>query len=367
MPAAERVRPLFAAYQPAPLNDVAVPPFPGREADEEEDSEQGGIDLEWERPKQDWAPIPPGEPGADMPVRFIDGSIASRTVGSIVVGFRRRPLIAAAISAAALVLDGRSLRRGEGAQTRKVLCLYSDGIAREHLHDAEQALRAIGVDLLDRPTEAGPPDFDAQRRGARQKAMEAMEDAERAVLLADLRTPTLMDGLLERRLATVLSHDVPVVGLVKRQIASYLPAGLQELTYALRPGERTPAFVLRTVQHVDLVNTYVRLSAQAGASPSYGVVRVTAPLAYVERRHPGTQAGAWLSGLAAYLYRLRHRDLAYERAGISVEPIVRCEDHLHAILPSLDALMAKLHGGLTPRPPLHIVERGSFGWGNYSR
>ena len=67
-------------------------------------------------------------------------------------------------------------------------------------------------------------------------------------------------------------------------MAPYLPSGLQELTYALKPGERTPAFVLRTVQHVDLVNTYVRLSAQSGASPSYGVVRVTAPLAYVERR-----------------------------------------------------------------------------------
>lgn len=343
MPATDAVRALFAEYEPAPLNDVAVPPFPGRESDEEDDTEQSGIELEWERPKQDWAPIPPGEPTPDVPVRFIDGSIASKTVGSIVVGFRRRPLIAAAISAAALVMDGRTLRRGAGAHTRKVLCLYSDGIARERLLEAAHALRAIGVELLDRPTESVPPDFDAMRRGARQLAMQAMEEAERAVLLADLRMPTLMDGLLERRLATVPSHDVPVVGLVKRQMASYLPSGLQELTYALKPGERTPAFVLRTVQHVDLVNTYVRLSAQTGASPSYGVVRVTAPLAYVESRYPGEAAWAYLSGLAGYLYRMRHRDLAYARAGISVEPIVRVEDHLHAILPSLDALIPKLH------------------------
>jgi hypothetical protein len=361
MPAAERMRPLFAEYQPVPLDDVAVPPFPGREADEEEDTEQGGIDLAWERPPQDWSPVPPGEPGPDVPVRFIDGSISSRTVGSIVVASRRRPLIAAAVSAAALVLEGRALRRGAGAQTRKVLCLYSDGIAREHLLEAKHVLREIGVELLDRPTEAAPPDFDAQRRGARQKAMEAMEEAERDVLLADLRTPTLIDGLLERRLATVPSHDVPAVGLVKRQIASYLPPGLHELTYALRPGERTPAFVLRTVQHVDLVNTYVRLSAQTGASPSYGVVRVTVPLAYIERRHPREQAGPWLSGLAAYLYGLRHRDLAYARAGISVEPIVRCEDHLHAILPSLDTLVARLHRSLRPRLSLHAEDAGAVG------
>jgi hypothetical protein len=336
-------RTLFVEYQPAPLNDVAVPPFPGHEADEEEEGEQGGIELEWERPKQDWSPIGPGEPTDDVPVRFIDGSIASKTVGSIVVGFRRRPLIAAAISAASLELEGRTLRRGAGAHTRKVLCLYSDGIAREAMVEAAHALHEIGVDLLDRPTEAVPPDFDSMRRGARQLAMQAMEEAEREVLLADLRRPTLMDGLLERRLATVPSHDVPVVGLVKRQMTAYLPSGLQELTYALKPGERTPAFVLRTVQHVDLVNVYVRLSSQSGASPSYGVVRVTAPLAYVEHRYPGEAAGAYLSGLAGYLYRMRHRDLAYARSGISVEPIVRVEDHLHAILPDVDTLIPKLH------------------------
>jgi hypothetical protein len=50
-----------------------------------------------------------------------------------------------------------------------------------------------------------------------------------------------------------------------------------------------------------------------------------------------------LSGLAGYLYALRMRDQGYSRSGISVEPIVRCEDHLHAILPSLDALIPKLH------------------------
>jgi hypothetical protein len=136
---------------------------------------------------------------------------------------------------------------------------------------------------------------------------------------------------------------VPAVGLVKRQIVNYLPPHLQEMTYTLKPGERTPAFLLRTVQHVDLVNTYVRLSSPSGASPSYGVVRVTAPQTYVERNHGGTAMPAYLSGLAAYLYRLRHRDYAYARAGISVEPIVRVEDHLHAILPDIDVLVRKVH------------------------
>ena len=334
---------IFAAYEPAALNDASVPPFPGHEADDEVDTPRDGLQLDYERPEHAWAAIAPGEPTADVPVRFVDGSIKSKTAGSLLVGYRRRPIIAAVVSAASLQIDGRTLSRGAGTRTRRLLCVYSDGIDRADVLEAHRALAAIGVELLERPLGAVLPDFDSMRRATRSLAMEAMEEAERGVMLADFTLPTLMDGLLERRLATAPTHNAPVVGLVKRQMTAYLPTGLQELTYTLKPGERTPAFVLRTVQHVDLVNIYVRLSSQVGASPSYGIVRVTAPLEYVERHHAGEAMPAYLSGLAAYLYRLRHRDQGYSRAGISVEPIVRVEDHLHAILPDLDTLIPKLH------------------------
>jgi hypothetical protein len=342
MPVIELGRPLFAAYQPAPINDAGAPPFPGFESDDEDESAAETRDLAFERPEASWAPIAPGPWTRDMPVRFIDGSVATRTVGSLIVGYRRRPLIAAVVSAAALELDGRALRRPEGAVTRKLLCLYSDGMARDDLIEAAQILSTIGVELRHRPLGSTEGDFDTMRRATRSLAMDEMEAMERQVMLEDLRKPTLMDGLLERRLAGAMTHDVPVVGLVKRQMTSYLPAHLMEMAYALTPGERTPAFLLRTVQHVDLVNTYMRLSAQTGASPSYGIVRVTAPLEYVQRAH-GDDLASYLSGLASYLYRLRHRDLAYARAGISIEPIVRVETHLHAILPQIDALIPKLH------------------------
>ena len=340
MPATTAARPLFAAYAPSPLNDASVPPFPGHEADDEDDTKAGRVDLDYERPQSAWAAIGPADPPDDCPVRFIDGSIRSKTVGSIVVGMRRRPLIAAAVSAAALELDGRSLRRGLGARTAKVLAVHSNGIDEADLRDAFHALDAVDVKLLTSEVEA-QGDFDTLRRTTRSIAMLAMEEAERDVMLAEMTKPTLMDGLLERRLAAQ-KHDVPVIGLVKRQMATYLPAGLQELTYSLQPGERTPAFVLDTPQHVTLVNTYVRLSSQTGASPSYGVVRVTVPLEYVEREHRSDMP-AYLSGLAGYLYSIRCRDQGYTRSGISVDPIVRCEDHLHAILPNLDALIPRLH------------------------
>ena len=339
---ATRAKPLFGPLVATPLNDTGAPPFAAHEADEEEEQRADNINLDYEVPTPKWAPIAPGAPPEDAPVRFIDGSVFSRTAGALVVSFRSRPMIAAVVSAASLVLEGRTLKRGAGTQARKLLCVYSDGIEPDVLFHARGLLREHGISLEERPSPLPLHDFDAMRRSTRALAMEAMEGCEKQVLFAEPETPTLVDGLLERRLAAAPTHNIPVVGLVKRQMAQYLPAVQQELLYRLKPGERTPAFVLNTVQHVEIVNTYVRLSSQAGMSPSYGIVRLTAPLAYVERAHKGDLA-AYLSGLAGYVYRLRHRDLAYGRAGISVEPIVRVEDHLHAILPDVEVLVSKLH------------------------
>jgi hypothetical protein len=319
-----------------------VPPFPGHEADEEEEGRGLDLNLDVELPQTSWRGIEPGATPDDAPVRFIDGSIKSKTVGCLIVGGRRRPLIAAAVSAAAIEIEGRTTKRGAGTVTTKVLAVHSNGIERDDWLEAFHALQEIGVELRSSEAEANPQgDFDVLRRTTRGIAMLAMEEAERDVMLAGLPTPTLMDGLLERRLATQ-KLDWPVIGLVKRQMTSYLPAALQEIVYGLRPGERTPAFVMDTLQHVELVNFYMRLSSERGASPSYGIVRVTVPSAYALREHAG-DLPAYLSGLAGYLYALRMRDQGYTRSGISVEPIVRCEDHLHAILPNLDALIPKLH------------------------
>ncbi len=335
-------RPLFGPLEATALNDAGAPPFAAYEADEEEEGRADDIDLAYELAPHAWRAIDPGAPPHDAPVRFIDGSVFTRTAGSLLVAFRRRPMIAAVVSAASLVLDGRTTRRGAGAQARKLLCLYNDGIDPAVLSDARDRLADAGIALYDRESQQPLGDFDAMRRQTRSLAMEVMENAEKAVLFAAPQTPTLVDGLLERRLAAMATHDLPAVGLVKRQMTQYLPMNLQEMLYTLKPGQRTPAFVLKTVQHVDIVNTYVRLSAQAGTSPSYGVVRLTAPLAYVERAHASDRS-EYLSGLAAYVHRLRHRDLAYGRSGISVEPIVRVEDHLHAILPDVEVLVRKLH------------------------
>jgi hypothetical protein len=189
--------------------------------------------------------------------------------------------------------------------------------------------------------DSGPRDFDTLRMSTRNRAMDEMEACEREILLQNPAVPALVDGLLERRLVRVPNKVLPATGLVKRHAATYLPGDLQEMLYRLKPGQRSPAFVME-IDNVVLASFYLRLAAPAGASPSHGVVRVTTPIAYLEAAHAGDARWRYLSALAAYLYRLRHRDEGYDRAAISIEPIVRVEEHLKAIRPDIDVAVQRL-------------------------
>jgi hypothetical protein len=244
-------------------------------------------------------------------------------------------------------MDGRVLVREARPRADRLLCLHDNGIEADELADAKYALSGFGIVLRTSQAKDAGKDFDSLRSDTRAIAMGEMEAAEREVLLRDRDTPTLVDGLLERRLAGVPDVSFPAFGLVKRQIRHPLPPALHEMVYRLAPGQRSPAFVLQPRgSDLALVSFYLRLSAQPGMAPTYGVVRVAASSAYLERRPP---ADRWefLSRLGAYLLQLRQRDLAYSRAGISIEPVVRVEDHLRAIRPPIETLVARLHRLLT--------------------
>jgi hypothetical protein len=338
-------RSLFGPHTVAALNDEATAPASIFDlGDRESTGGESRIETGYERPRNRWAPIDPVENATveHLPVRFIDGSIVSRLAGSLTVDGQHRPLIVATIAAAALELRGRMLTRVPGAITRTVLAVYQDGIDPADLERATRGLKAQGVTLLLRAMESGPRDFDTLRESTRNRAMDEMEACERDVLLQHPTSPTLVDGLLERRLVGVPDRALPVVGLVKQHAATYLPLDLQEMLYQLRPGQRSPAFVME-IDNVPLVNVYLRLSSLPGVSPSSGVVRVTTPLAFLEQAYPGDERGRYLSSLAGYLHRLRHRDEGYARAGISIEPIVRVEEHLKAIRPDIDTVVYRLH------------------------
>jgi hypothetical protein len=344
------LRELARRYDARPLDDRPYEPLPLADQALEQDEEALKArlrQLSYELPASEWRPIPCRGQPLDPPRRFIDGSVFSRSVAAFSVEGRRRPAVLACLGALALHLEGGRLVRPPGDfRVRTVLCLLSNGMLQEDLRRMAEGLGALGIELVVSETAELAADFEVLRRRTWDLAKERMEEAEKEVLFAAPDVPAVVDGLLERRLVTVASQGMPAVGVVKRQMRRYLPDSHLNLLYDLAPNERTPAFLLET-EHATVVSWYLRLSAADGLSPGYGIVRVAVPQDYLERRFAAPEERwAQLSALSDWLRRLRCREKSYPRAGVSLEPIVRVEDELHALLPDIRQVAARLQRAL---------------------
>jgi hypothetical protein len=341
---------LARRYDARPLDDRPYEPLPLADQALEQDEEALKArlrQLSYEMPASEWRPISCDGDPVDAPQRFIDGSVFSRSVAVFSVEGRRRPAVLACLGALALHLEaGRLQRPPDGVRLRTALCLLSNGMAQEDLRRMDDGLAPLGIELVVSETAELAADFEVLRRRTWDLAKQRMEEAEKEVLFAASDVPAVVDGLLERRLVTVASQAMPAVGVVKRQMRRYLPDSHLNLLYDLAPGHRTPAFLLET-EHATVVSWYLRLSAADGLSPGYGIVRLAVPQGYLERRFPAPQERwAQLSALSAWLRGLRCREGSYPRAGISLEPIVRVEDELHALLPDIRQVAARLQRAL---------------------
>ena len=344
------LRELARRYDARPLNDRPYEPLPLADQALEQDEEALKARLRrlsYELPASEWRPIPCGGEPLDSPRRFIDGSVFSRSVAAFSVEGRRRPAVLACLGALALHLEGGRLVRPPGCfRLRTVLCLLSNGMPQEDLRRLAEGLAALDIELVVSETAKLDADFEVLRRRTWDLAKERMEEAEKEVLFAAPDVPAVVDGLLERRLVTVASQGMPAVGVVKRQMRRYLPDSHLNLLYDLAAGQRTPAFLLET-EHATVVSWYLRLSAADGLSPGYGIVRLAVSQDYLERRFPATEdRWAQLSALSDWLRALRCREGSYPRAGVSLEPIVRVEDELHALLPDIRQVAARLQRAL---------------------
>jgi len=350
VPAHNVLRSIAEIYRVRAVNDVPFSPLAltDQVSEEDEESLKARVrQLSYEVPTSEWRPIPcQGEP-VYLPRRFIDGSLFSRTVAMLYVEGRPRPAVLACVGALALQMEGRRLVRSPGSlRVETVLCLLSNGMHPEHLQTLTDGLGALGIHLIPSETTELTVDIEVLRKRCWDLAKQRMEEAERAVLLSQPDVPAVVDGLLERRLVTVASQGMPAIGVVKRQMRRYLPNALVGLLYELKPGERTPAFVVET-EHAFIVSWYLRLSGSETLSPSYGVVRLTVAQEYLERRFPRrAERSAEISALSCWIYNLRHRQGSYPRAGISLEPIVRVEDELHALLPRITQQVMRVHRAL---------------------
>ncbi len=340
---------VLARYKARRLDDYpTLPVFPGDEMEETDASpEEGEVERDYELPLDRWRAIPSQPPDALAPRRFVDGSIVARTIGALEDGQgRQRPLLMAAIGAAALELVGSSfVRREQDVRLETCLALISKGVKRSDLDQIRDSLGELGIRLLELEARTMSSDFELARTHTYDGARDEMLKAEQSLVLSALETPTVVDGLLEDRLQGLSDWNVPVVAVVKRllRIRNHLHQAGINLVYALRSGERTPAIVLQTrpqpYEFEPVVSWFLRLHGESGIAPSWGVVRVAVSKAYFENSL-GKDFSA-IDRISGWLYDVRCRDRSYQRMPVSLEPIVRVEDHLRALRPSLDAAIGR--------------------------
>jgi hypothetical protein len=335
---------VLARYSARRLNDYPfLPVFPGDELEDDEVAvEEGEVERDYELPPERWVAISSTDPGDGMPRRFIDGTIVARTIASLTdPQGRQRPLLMAVVGAVALELDGaRLVRREHDFEVETILAMISKGIRREDLDLLQADLAELGVRLIELEQRTMSTDFELARAHTFDGARDEMLVAERRMVLGALEQPTVVDGLLEDRLESLSDWDVPVTGVVKRltRIRHHLHTAGMNLVYALQAGERTPAIILHTHSrphvYTPVVSWFLRLHGGSGMAPSWGVVRVSIARDYFE----GSLGGdfVFLNRLSGWLFRLRCRDQSYLRMPVSLEPIVRVEDHLRSLRPSLD-------------------------------
>jgi hypothetical protein len=318
--------------------------------------------------ERDWDAIEPAPPAGwraiewpDRPVRFIDGKDVGETVACLTAPFGGYPVPVRLSEIGAIVVHERDgeLRR-EQATVERIVTLATDLFPWDEIEDLAIALRRSGFRLLSAPKPVTnvngravaewSHDFEKMRKAAQNASNGEMGRLEEATLALDNTLPTVVDGRLEPRDGGLQPRDpalgsweVPAIGVVKTHWQNYLHAGGLRLLYRLKPGQRTPAFVIdpgRVRRELKVVSWYVKLAQQPTLAPNEGLIRVELPLPWFTRTFDGPTTAGWafVDRLTLLLRDYRCRDATYGRAPVSLQPIVRAEQLLGALFTQHDKL-----------------------------
>jgi hypothetical protein len=319
----------MAVYEPRP--PIFDPP----------ETRDGGpdADLDYEMPAAAWRPLATADSGwrvrdwAERPTRFVDGKDVGETIAWLqsAEGYPV-PVRLSEIGAVAVRVEDGDVRR-EFYAVDRVVSLVADVFPWDEVEGFAVSLQEHGFRLLVAPAPGGTPsfDFETMRKAAQNRSNDEMGTLEEAALAFDRDRPAVVDGRLEPRQGGLEdpADRAPAVGVIKTLMHEYLhPAGIQ-VRLRLGPGERTPLFTLPNAK-LPVVSWYLRLSGTAETMPNWGVVRVELPLAWFERRR-NTDGDAYVAALSRLLCAYRTRAGDYDRAPVSLHPIVRAETLLGAL------------------------------------
>lgn len=299
--------------------------------DEEDDTQ---IELDIERDRQDWAAIPihalagwrPDE-WPLSPVRFVDG----KDVGKVIAWLHSPegypvPIRLSQIGGVAMRVVNHDVRR-EFFTVERVVSMPVDFFPWDEVESFAAELQQEGFHLL--PATAYKPEnrmnYQKMARVTDSRSREEMFVLEELAIAQDASIPTIVDGRLEPHQGGFERDTSPVFGVIKHHYRTYLhPAGLL-LLYGLKAGQRTPAFVLRPPQRLTTLTWYVKISDEPGITPDSGYVRIE--VAYDWFKHQG-QDWDFANRLSRAVLEYRCRQRSYNRAAVSLQPIVRAEESL---------------------------------------
>ncbi len=315
---------------------------------------------------------------AERPVRFVDGKDVGQTVAWLRGPLGHPvPIRLAEIGSVVIRVEDGVCRR-EFAKVERAVSMVASVFPWEEMESLAIALQVCDMRLLPALPLAGKLsyDFEPMRKAAQNRSNYEMEVLEVVAVAQDADTPTVVDGRLERRSGGFDAESSPVFGVIKTHRRVYLHSRGMQLLYTLATGERTPAFFIKqtdastkdasgeaqfpvqddntqpsmsvngtssqgtedgTKIRFPVVSWYVRLSGGDGVMPNWGLVRVEASLKWFVARGYGSlekinSGGSdFINQLSRTLYEYRCRECSYERAAVSLHPIVRAESSLGAL------------------------------------
>lgn len=331
---------------------------------DEPDTEQ--VVLDYEQPSEEWQPIDVEniagwQTSSLLPQRFIDGKDVGDTVAWLqsAEGYPV-PVRLSQIGAVALhVVDGE-LRRESVVPLERVVSMIVDLFPWDEIERLALDLQENGFRLLPsaKPDGSNDPangnllfDFERMRKTTQNRSNDEMIRLERQVLAQDAEHVAVVDGRLDPRAGAFDAATTPVIGVIKTHNKAYLHARGWSLFYSLQVGQRTPAFLLRSVEppaaipgqarppgqklNVEVVTWYLRLDGNRGELPNWGIVRVELAREYFEARGKDP---ALLNQVSCAIRAYRCRDAGYSRAPVSLYPIQRAEESLGALFTQGDQL-----------------------------
>ncbi len=316
---------------------------------EDDEGEELRIDLSIERAPADWQPVSP-DPGSGFtpaawphrPRRFVDG----KDVGEVVAWLRAGggylvPVRLSQLGAVVLHEVDGELRR-ERESVARAVTLLGDVFPWPEIEGLAIALQEHGLHLLlarlpEVKDEAELFDVERMRAAVQRRSGNEMAALEEHLAALKPEVPTLVDGRLEPR-SGGRGPRTPAIGVIKTQRQRYLHSqGLRTL-HELLPGQRTPLFALQIEERLAVMSFYLRLW---GRSPGYGVVRVEVPRGYYERM--AALDAAYADRLAVTLHAHRTRRGDYGRAPVTLDPVLRAEESLGALLSPMQQIQSQFY------------------------